>query len=226
MTADMLPEPAVTNGEAQGLRERIDAFPNQLRAGVARGARVWPRLTNDQHTRVVAATKLFVAHPNAVDGVELAKELAVKPRQALDVVYLGFFLTAFVATSDEPADVARISAEVGIVDAADVAAVANCLTELRKEKDDFQRQHFAEHTLPSFEFLDTSVDVRCIVRNGAVSSTVPVIVARLDTDADERIAFQLSKGQLLGLLRTLNAALAEVEAVERWLADRPRNNGE
>lgn len=68
--------------------------------------------------------------------------------------------------------------------------------------------------LPSLYLFNVETDIRVRVADGKVTTSVPVAVVHIDTDAEERIWLQLTKGEVEDIVKKLNKVLEDMRIAE------------
>jgi hypothetical protein len=120
-----------------------------------------------------------------------------------------------VATADDFVEAAR-GKLFDPEDEGSARAIAGAICDLRGDiKVVLASAELAGSVLPSFMSLDTSLDVRMKFADGKLLTAAPVVVAYLDTDANgEEIWFQMTKGDIEGLVKQFNVILSDIKAAE------------
>ena len=206
--------------DSEALLDKLNSFPEDFRDEVRRGAQVWGRLDTPGRAAVLEASRQFNQFPSSIEIGSLAQSLGQDEQATRDVLYLGFFLSGLVQRSESAETILSASTQVGILPDVSSTDLVTFFDGIRAQIPELSRQHIAEHTLASFDYMDVSVDVRLGVVDGTVKLAVPVVIARLETDLEDTISFQMSKAQLQGLLNTLRQAIKEIEIAEEWIHQR------
>ena len=104
-----------------------------------------------------------------------------------------------------------------------VQVVLDARPDLLRER---RRSLVASAVLPSYQGATFATDVRLdFEAEEKLRTAVPVVVGAIGTDTDEHLTFQLSEAQARDLLRKLQAAVAKLEAAQRWLSRREPSGG-
>jgi hypothetical protein len=157
------------------------------------------------------------------DSASLAKRVGVEESMASDAQTVAAFLTGLAGATESDAELIEAAIESDVLPKEAVESVRTFLPSLRRQdlKRELDEVQLADSTLPSFDHLYSSVDVRLRFTGDGVEFAVPVIVAGLFTDSKEqRIWFQLNKAQAVQLVKTLEERLHQMELANRWIRAR------
>lgn len=89
-------------------------------------------------------------------------------------------------------------------------------SELKKESDLAKLQNVVLPTLTEF---DLTLDARLEISDGAVTCGVPVVIAYVDTDAEDQLVwFQMNEERVRELRDELNTKLDQIDTLRKWLA--------
>jgi hypothetical protein len=78
-----------------------------------------------------------------------------------------------------------------------------------------ERTQLAGEVLPSLSALSIVVDLRLLIENGSVKTNVPVAIARIDTDSDQKLLIQLTLGEVEDMIKQLSETLQSMKTVEK-----------
>lgn len=94
-------------------------------------------------------------------------------------------------------------------------AIIDNRAELKRDNDRAKLQNSVLPTLLEFEL---SLDARVQIYDGDIDYAVPVVVAYLDTDAENQVVwFQMNEERVLEIRDKLNVALDQLEILKKWL---------
>ena len=94
--------------------------------------------------------------------------------------------------------------------------------ELKKEGDLAQLQDIALPTLIEF---DLTLDARVQISDGAVSHGVPVVIAYVDTDAEDQLVwFQMNETRVRELRDKFSTMLDQIDILKEWLKTSTKPN--
>lgn len=145
-------------------------------------------LSEDDSNEIAFAVAYYVA---------IVSEIDCTPDQIFDNVHDALF-------SD---DVSNVSIEKEIID----HAVKN----RDRSKELLEQARISSKVLPSIISVDYSTEVRFDVIDGVVARKVPLVVIGIRTDIEETSFFaQLSKKEIIHLIKTLEQAASELSIVE------------
>ena len=209
-------------GNPTELFKEIPERPRKfLREGFDALARIFPQ-RSDVLLKLPVETFLPETQP---DVTEFASSLHVPVSEARNVMGVMNFL-ALVATSPEaevsPSAIVSAFVDSRLLDAGAKQPVemilARFFNDRAKIDATYRRASVADRLLPSLENFELDIDVRFDFEKQEIALAVPVVLARIDTDAPhEEIWFQMTKSQAETMLKDLQQVLDRIASVEKWL---------
>jgi hypothetical protein len=142
--------------------------------------------------------------------------------EALAAFILAQSLASFVR-ADETDDAIIEGLQEALALPADVlSAVRTLLTLLREDRDTLDklrnRQNLAAETMPAFETIQISTDIRLKIEDGEITDRVPVVIATIFSDAPNGFfSFQMSKEDLTELKLATEKALKGLALASAWI---------
>lgn len=208
------------------LKSFVESMPNGLRAFLSEGFSALGELESSKLPDLLDLTLDSIERPEQ-DGLADAgaQSLGVPPHVFPRLFSAtGIFVSTLVTREEPAAEILEALVENGLVKQNDRKALQRLaeLVEARSEaiRSLFDRASLSREVLPSYYSFDTAVEVRVKIRDGQVVGRVPVLVAHLDTDAQEQeVWLQLTKDQATGMAKKLSKAAEEMEIVEAWLPE-------
>ena len=128
-----------------------------------------------------------------------------KDTAATIVTAVSLLLALATSRKEEPSVLVEELVDAKLVSQTATGATLEVLQRFASDKDQLKRSmrlgSLAQHTLPSFKGLTTSIDMRLEIKAGAVDLVVPTVVAHLQTDLDQsQVSFQLTKSDVEDLV--------------------------
>jgi hypothetical protein len=206
-----------------GLESVFVSMPDPVKSFAREGFALLSELNESRFSTFVSLIKEEIGSPAQPELEALREKLGLNTRKAGTLSMIAAFATV-VVTSGESSEKAVQAAEgAGVLPAGSAAAFDRLVQELRPQEAAFRESikssELASEILPSFDEIDTTVDLRLGFDREKVSASIPIIVAHLKTDAREsHVWFQMQKRDIVRLISQFEKLLKQLEEAERWAA--------
>ena len=207
---------------ATPIRESLSDTPAPVRDYIRRGFHDLAGMPAESQSNLIG---LILSRPAGFSDsafAEIATQMGVDA-ESLGAAASGLSLfAAYLAERpDTAAELADGFIAAGLVDELHRPLLVSLAERLAPERErlsrNFDQQVMGREVLPSFQSITTTVDVRLRFVDDAVSLAVPMAMVYLATDdANSRMFFQLTKGDVSYLIAELEAVKTRMEGAERW----------
>jgi hypothetical protein len=202
------------------ISEAFSGLSPIVKSFMKEGLSLLEAFTPEQFQVITAASVQAVQSPAAVDVSALARTLSLAEDKAGNLLSATSFLAALTASRTESlSTIISTAQEAGLIPEGGREAVLNFVRVIGDQKQgllrSLRRTRLAQAVLPSFVRLEMVVDIR-IQSDSDGSLAVPIVIAHLDTDADEEhVWFQMERAHVEVLIERLQKTLEDVRRAEQ-----------
>jgi len=204
------------------LKEILADLPQPLKGVMTRGFTALGSLPEESRNMLAAEVKKNITNISDLDVPKLATTLGVEEDVAGLIASATSLLMALATsrTEDSALLVAGLVEEEFVKESSRHAAL-HVLEVLASDRESLKQSmkidSLAAETIPSFNSLSTSTDLRLRFKDGEIELVVPAVIAHLTTDHSEtNCFFQLKKSDIVQLIDQLQKILEQIEKAERW----------
>lgn len=134
-------------------------------------------------------------------------------------------LIAFVTSRDDLDEVITAGSEAKAIPEQSVEKIRLIAHGLAKNKsaltDIVEHSSLASEVAPSFQRLDTTVELRFGFEEEKITKTVPVVICYLQTDSRDSCSwFQLKRSDVTRLIEQLKRIELQLDAIDVWVKER------
>ncbi|MCY4405780.1 MAG: hypothetical protein OXC15_05395 [Rhodospirillaceae bacterium] len=167
--------------------------------------------------RVPRAAGLFGDSESLASEIGLSQERARQARLAVAMM-LGSLRESSI-TAEEFINAGLKSSAFTKLESVEIGNFAELIIAVRHElNEESELVQLQNAVLPTLTEFDLTIDARVQVSEGAVMRAVPVVIAYVDTDAEDQLVwFQMDEERARELRDKLTATLDHIETLKEWL---------
>lgn len=197
------------------------SMPDHLKSFARQGLSVIASLNQAQFATFVELVQLNFLSSSDDDTEEMRQKLSLSERQASAATLVGALAIGLVTSGEDTERSIEVATTAQVVTPETAGLFRSLMEALQPQKqtlsETIQSAELASETLPSFNGLDLTLDLRLGFEGSAIKGAVPVVLAHLRTDVrDARVFFQIQKRDIVGLISQLEKILRQVEEAEKW----------
>jgi hypothetical protein len=203
-----------------GSRALLSRYNKESRAHLIEGFGYLARLSDADYTEMVNEFIQSIS-PSGRGGPTLGPRFGMDQRQVNALAGAASFVLFAVGFGAETAEQV-LEYAIGALELD--AAIKPSLSKFGRVVEEnsanlkraFELTRLSNEVLPSLLQFETALDLRLGFDNETIASVIPVVVVHVDTDSEQEIWFQLSKGQLERLSDDLKKVLDQIVRAEEW----------
>lgn len=190
-----------------------------LREGFATLAKIPPERFQD----LLKAVLEQVQEGYAGGGSEFAKTLGIPPEEGGPLfAAAGLFTSIFSSREVVVDDLMRYARTAEVINEKNAQAALQFAQLAARDRAAIARameqSGIASAVLPSLSTFETTVDLRLGFEKGRISTTVPLAVLHVDTDAEgQEVWVQLTKREVQRIVEDLQGVIRRLEEAEKWM---------
>lgn len=197
--------------------ERLRSFPESARSEVQEGFRLLQGIERGRWPSLFSSAALWLDNVYAVRLPELAPKIGVTPTESGSLLTMAGLVSGLLPVSNSVDELLDACISEGYLSPEVRPLARDFVTSLQTADvhGAIARSQLASQTLPSFESLDFSVDVRFLFRDGDIVVATPVLLVSLKTDIPtESLNFQASRGDVIALMNLLRDAMRFLDSAD------------
>ena len=211
--------------DSQGsLSAALEDIPDDAKAFLRGGFSQIASLKAEQWRSLIDSA-IFSSGPNDLDLETAGGALGLISSDAAAVLSAAKLSLGVISFRPEaPGDFVDIAINTGVLDEANKGAVLAVLDfslkHKREIKDGLDATALGGENLPSLRRFELNVDVRVGFGEAGVDKAVPVVIAHVDTDAQEmELWFQMTPNQLTALIAKLQKVELNVRQAREFISN-------
>jgi hypothetical protein len=200
-------------------------MPKPFRAFICRG---FEQLAQIDQSKIDALAGLVAEGFEVSDEgrlSEMSKRLDLPQSEMRNVGAALGMLIALVTSRDDLDELILAGGKAGALPEASVEKIKAIAQGLAKNKaaltEVVEYSSLANEVAPSFQRLDTTVELRFGFEDTKITKTVPVAICYLNTDSrNSQSFFQMKKSDVTQLIEQLKKVESQFDAIETWAKER------
>lgn len=205
------------------LSDSLNQLPDEAKQFLRYGYNLIAKIPREQWSTLL---NLAISRSSSIDFESESKISAIglESRDAAVAMNAAQLAISVISYRDEsPSDFVDIAVGAKILSAEDAPSIVDFLLAASASRDaireSFDSSALQNETLPSLRRFEVSLDVRLEFTESEISRAAPVVVAHLDTDAENmEIWFQMTPYQVTSLLTKLQKIANNIEAAEKLVS--------
>ena len=205
----------------------VDSSPDELARRIAQYSTAYPffqesfalaaRLSEDQLGQILTALlKSFARGRRQIAGTDLRALTGLSSSASERVASVFSLLIGLLSEVEATPEDFVTTASGQLFREADAGAALFIARQVCERRDEInvmvERAQLAGEILPSYTSCSIALDVRVKIVEGKVRASVPVAIARLETDVDsEAVYFQMGQGDLEDIVAIFSKALDDLK---------------
>lgn len=193
------------------LRHRLNDIPSSVLPHVRMGFSLLSRIPPERQDKLFSYAIEDFTSNSSYDGAKVAELSGVDRNVCGDLISaIALTISAVIDLDVDKGDF-FLSAPAGLLDESVGAPLNRLLDRIFESKDSLRRRseysRISNAVLPSYKYIDIAIDLRCkFDGEDKIIERVPVCIAYINTDSDQRLWLQFGRQELRSLIDDLSRA--------------------